>query len=292
MDKNFIAERQSALQNYLNLILMNPILASSLGVRKFLDPQNYVLSLQELALQHVSMALRSEVNYELIKPISEMGWRLRKHYFLVKSKMNPRAEMVLQWVEYGPDKYLDDKDLSTVLKCLVNLNHPHIEKLEFVHCGDGGSFVVRQLHQCGTLRDVICSTKPKTSFLKKYGSPKQVKPLQLHEISTYGYQILETLIFLHEKGIPFGHLHLGNILLLDNSIHLLDIENGVLGLPSYYRPFFVQHKKINTLEAIDVYSFGHVLFEMAFGHPLHESICDNIPPSCPSQIRKYRHQTQ
>lgn len=285
MDKNFIAERKSALQNYLNIILMNPILASSLGVRKFLDPQNYVMSLQEQALQHVSMALRSEVNYELIKPIPEMGWRLRKHYFLVKSKMNPKSEMVLQWVEYGPDKYLEDKDLNSVLKCLVNLNHPHIEKLEFVHSGEGGSFVVRTLHPNGTLRDVICQAKPKTSFLKKYGNPKQVRLLQLHEVSNYGHQILEALVLLQEKGIPYGHLHLGNILLLDNSIRLLDIENGVLGLPSYYRPFFVQHKKINTMEAVDVYSFGHVLFEMAFGFPLHESVCDNLPSSCPAQLR-------
>lgn len=57
----------------------------------------------------------------------------------------------------------------------------------------------------------------------------------------------------------------------------MDIENGVLGVPSFYRPYFMQHKKISNMEAIDVYCFGHVLYEMMFGTPLHESITDNIP---------------
>lgn len=42
----------------------------------------------------------------------------------------------------------------------------------------------------------------------------------------------------------------------------------------------MQHKKINNIQAIDVYCFGHVLYEMMFGTPLHESIVDNIP-NCP-----------
>jgi hypothetical protein len=37
-------------------------------VRKFLDPDNYATPFQEMALQHVSLTLRSEVNYEVIKP--------------------------------------------------------------------------------------------------------------------------------------------------------------------------------------------------------------------------------
>lgn len=73
--------------------------------------------------------------------------------------------------------------------------------------------------------------------------------------------------------------------MLENDVvKLLDIENGVLGLPSFYRPFFMQHRKISTLEAVDVYCFGHVIYEMTFGSPLHESVCDNLPPNCPPNI--------
>lgn len=88
---------------------------------------------------------------------------------------------------------------------------------------------------------------------------------------------------MHNKGnnytIKFcsGHLHSGNVSIQDDRIKLMDVENGVLGVPSFYRPYFMQHRRICTLEAIDVYCFGHTLYEMAFGGPLQESTCDNFP---------------
>lgn len=75
-------------------------------------------------------------------------------------------------------------------------------------------------------------------------------------------------------------MHTGNIITDGDRIRLLDIENGILGVPSYYRPYFTQHKKINTMESIDVYCFGHVLYEMMFGAPLRESVVDDIK-NCP-----------
>lgn len=54
-------------------------------------------------------------------------------------------------------------------------------------------------------------------------------------------------------------------------------------MPSFYRPFFVQHSKIHKPEAIDVYCFGHVLFEMAMGYPLQESIVRQIT-DCPESL--------
>lgn len=41
MDREFIAERQKGLQTYLDSITQNPLLCSSLPVKKFLDPNNY-----------------------------------------------------------------------------------------------------------------------------------------------------------------------------------------------------------------------------------------------------------
>lgn len=41
MRQDFIAERRLALQEYINTVLMNPILASSLPTKKFIDPDNY-----------------------------------------------------------------------------------------------------------------------------------------------------------------------------------------------------------------------------------------------------------
>lgn len=41
MDREFIAERQMGLQTYLYSLIQNPLLCSSLSVKKFLDPNNY-----------------------------------------------------------------------------------------------------------------------------------------------------------------------------------------------------------------------------------------------------------
>lgn len=75
----------------------------------------YVLFL-ELALQHVSLALRSEVGWEVVGPLPDIGWRLRKHFYQVKCKVSPKEEYIASWTDYGPDKYLDDKDMHAVFK--------------------------------------------------------------------------------------------------------------------------------------------------------------------------------
>lgn len=41
MRPEFIAERRQALQLYINTLLMNPILASSLPAKRFVDPDSY-----------------------------------------------------------------------------------------------------------------------------------------------------------------------------------------------------------------------------------------------------------
>ncbi|XP_076248575.1 PX domain-containing protein kinase-like protein isoform X1 [Calliopsis andreniformis] len=277
MEPDFIAQRQVALQNFLNTILMNPILASSLPMKKFLDPDNYTAPLHEIALQQVSLALRSDANFEVCKAIPDMGWRLRKHYYTVKNRQNPKQELLLAWVEFGPDKHLQDKDMQGVFKSLGTLKHNYIEPIVYQHVTENGALTIRNFHQAGTLRDTLCVTKPKQPFIKKYGNPKQTKSLTVPDIAMYGYQILEALGFLHEKGLPYGHLHTGNILLIQRCAKLLDIENGLLGLPAFYRPYVVQRRKLHATTQVDVYSFGHVLYEMAFGRPLLEATCSELP---------------
>ncbi|GJQ76117.1 hypothetical protein Trydic_g1865 [Trypoxylus dichotomus] len=285
MDPEFISERQQALQKYLNSVVMNPILVSSLPARSFIDPANYCQPFRELALQHVSLALRGEVGWEVVSPLTEIGWRLRKHYYHVRSKSAPKEEFWASWTDYGPDKHLDDKDMHAVFKSLSQIQHPYIFPIELCLCTDIGALVVRTSHKNGSLRDILCGVKPKQSFLKKYGNPKGHKPLETSQIALYGRQILEVLKFLHDKGLPYGHLHTGNIIIDNDRVKLLDIENGVLGVPSFYRPYFMQHKKIFSMQSIDVYSFGHTLYEMTFGAPLHESIVENYPTNCQQLLK-------
>lgn len=63
------------------------------------------------------------------------------------------------------------------------------------------------------------------------------------------------------------------------------MENFLFGVPSFYRPFFIQHCKVNTLEAIDVYAFGHFMHELALGYPLQESYARQIA-DCPESLSK------
>lgn len=125
-----------------------------------------------------------------------MGWRLRKHYYTVKNRQNPKQELLLAWVEFGPDKHLQDKDMQGIFKSLGCLRHDYIETPVHQHVTDNGALMIRNFHQAGTLRDTLCQTKPKQPFIKKYGNPKQTKCLTTSEIATYGYQVITFLMKL------------------------------------------------------------------------------------------------
>uniref|UniRef100_A0A8C7MDU4 PX domain containing serine/threonine kinase n=1 Tax=Oncorhynchus kisutch TaxID=8019 RepID=A0A8C7MDU4_ONCKI len=277
MDREFIAERQRGLQVYLDFITQHHILATCQLVKKFLDTNNYSANYTEIALQQVSMFFRSDPKWEVVEPLKDIGWRIRKKYFLIKNKEQPKERQVLSWVDLGPDKFLSDKDLQSTMKLLPSLTNPYIYPVTFANTSELSALVIRMFKEKGTLRDLICKVKPKEAFMRKYCSPKKIQGLELQQIRTYGRQILEVLRFLHDKGFPYGHLHASNIVIEDNTCKVLDIENSLLGLPSYYRPYITQFRKINTTESIDVYSFGHLLYEMTYGRPPDAVPVDQYP---------------
>ncbi|XP_037949454.1 PX domain-containing protein kinase-like protein [Teleopsis dalmanni] len=321
MRPDFIAQRRQALQIYINTVLMNPILASSLPAKRFVDPDSYSQSFHDQAVQNASLCLRSDGTWTLGATLGLIGWRLRKHFFKVSPKppdksasklvksgsqshqskhigaagsngsgssldsgMLDPSELVLEWLEFGPDKYIDDKELGGILRSLMGLHHPYIEPVVYATHNENGCLIIRKFHKHGTLKDFLCMSTPKNPFLRKYGNPKGRTALTMKQVANYGRQILEVLIYLHSKGYPYGHLHSGNIVIVDDCVKLLDVENYILGVPAFYRPFFVQHSKIHTVEQVDVYCFGHVLFEMAMGYPLQESVVRQIN-DCPESLK-------
>ena len=143
----------------------------------------------------MSLALRSDANYEVGKAIPDMGWRLRKHYYTVKNRQNPKQELLLAWVEFGPDKHLQDKDMQGVFKSLGTLKHAHVEGIVHQHVTENGALTIRNFHADGTLRDILCNSKPKQPFIKKYGNPKQTKSLAAAEIATYAYQVCSLITY-------------------------------------------------------------------------------------------------
>ncbi|XP_023571496.1 PX domain-containing protein kinase-like protein [Octodon degus] len=279
MDREFIAERQKGLQNYLSVITTNHVLSNCELVKKFLDPNNYSANYTEIALQQVSMFFRSEPKWEVVEPLKDIGWRIRKKYFLMKIKNQPKERLVLSWADLGPDKYLSDKDFQCLIKLLPSCLHPYVYRVTFATASESSALLIRMFSEKGTLKDLIYKAKPKDPFLKKYCNPKKIQGLELQQIKTYGRQILEVLKFLHDKGFPYGHLHASNVLLDGDTCRLLDLENSLLGLPSFYRPFFTQFRKINTLESVDVHCFGHLLYEMTYGRPPDSVPVDSFPPA-------------
>ncbi|XP_063796945.1 PX domain-containing protein kinase-like protein isoform X2 [Pseudophryne corroboree] len=279
MDREFIAERQKGLQNYLNVITSNHILSNHETVKKFLDPNNYSANYTEIALQQVSMFFRSEPKFEVVEPLKDIGWRLRKRYFLMKCKNQPKEYLVLSWADLGPDKYLQDKDFQCAIKLLQSWSHPNIYRVTFATASELSALIIRPFNEKGTLKDLIYKAKPKDPFLKKYCNPRKIQGLELQQIKTFGRQILEVLKFLQDRGFPYGHLHASNVMLEGETCRLMDLENSLLGLPSFYRSYFSQFRKINTLESIDVHCFGHLLYEMTYGRPPDSVPVDQFPPA-------------
>uniref|UniRef100_A0A3P8NVJ0 PX domain containing serine/threonine kinase n=1 Tax=Astatotilapia calliptera TaxID=8154 RepID=A0A3P8NVJ0_ASTCA len=279
MDREFIAERQRGLQTYLDTITQHPLLCSSLPVKKFLDPNNYSANYTEIALQQVSMFFRSDPKWEVLEPLRDMGWRIRKKYFLVKNKEQTKERYLLSWVDLGPDKFLSDKDLQSAIKLLTSLSIPYLCPLLFSSTSESSALLIRPFSEKGSLRDHICKVKPRESYLKKYCNPKKSQGLELPHIKLYGRQILEGLKLLHDAGIFFGHLHTSNVLVDDGVCRLMDVENGMLGVPSALRPAFTQFRKINTTESIDVFCFGHLLYEMTYGRPPDSVPIEQYPPA-------------
>ncbi|RUS82137.1 hypothetical protein EGW08_010111 [Elysia chlorotica] len=284
-DRDFIKERQNGLQAYLNAITSIPVLANSLAVKKFLDERNYSSNLLEIALQHVSMIFRSETSWDVVEPLPDIGWRIRKHYILVKLVAQPKVKQMLSWTEFGPDMGLPIKELTAIVRLLPTIQHPFIFPPAFVTANENGGMVISEFIDSGSLRDFIYKCKLKNNYMKKYCPPKQYAAPDINFVKHSGRQILEALKFLHDKGFPYGHLHTGNVFIRNKCCQLSGLEGSFMGLPSYYRAFYTQLKKVQTLEAVDVYCFGHVLYEIALGFQLTSPTCDKFPVECPPQIR-------
>ncbi|XP_078802928.1 PX domain-containing protein kinase-like protein isoform X3 [Oryzias latipes] len=223
------------------------------------------------------MFFRSDPKWEILEPLRDMGWRIKKKYFLVKNKELPKEKYLLSWVDLGPDKVLSDKDLQSAMKLLTSFSTPYLCPLLFSNVSESSALLIRPFNESGCLRDHICKVKPRDSYLKKYCNPKRSQGLELEQIKLYGRQILEGLKLLHDNGMFFGHLHTSNVMVEEDVCQLLEVENGILGVPSMLRATFSQLRKINTTESIDVFCFGHSLYEMTYGRPPDSVPVDQFP---------------
>ncbi|EDV29715.1 uncharacterized protein TRIADDRAFT_52399 [Trichoplax adhaerens] len=192
LDKDFVAKRKQQLQVYVNVILEDPFLSHCLTVKKFFDPTRYTIDFYDIALRNVSMFFRSDQTWDIVESLRSIGWRLRKNYFLVKSKQDIKASKMLSWADIGHLSKISNKDRQSVLKLLPTMQHPYIQSVLLADSNDLGGVIIRNFSMQGSLRDYICKTKIKQHYIKKYANPKLYHALPLPEIKTFGRQILET----------------------------------------------------------------------------------------------------
>jgi PX domain-containing protein kinase-like protein len=101
MKKEFLSIRQTGLQEFMEKVMDNLLLANSLPVKSFLDQENYSENFRESALAHVSMFVRSDSNWQVIEPFNDIGWRFRKQYILLKNPEQSNLRYILTWVCYA-----------------------------------------------------------------------------------------------------------------------------------------------------------------------------------------------
>lgn len=138
-------------------------------------------------------------------------------------------------------------------------------------------------------------------FNKKYSA--RGKPIHHSLLVNYSTQILNALIYLHEKRFYMMHLHSGNILIDEesNRIQLVDLENCIFDIPiknehlmSYAFDSFNEDlqytrtdknssiltgifgSKINIFEKLDIISLGRLIYEMATGKELNAPYPDDL----------------
>lgn len=73
------------------------------------------------------------------------GSSINEHHHTAHSgQHHDGEELVIEWLEYGPDKFIEDKELAGILKSLMNLQHPHIESIVYAGHNENGCLVIRK----------------------------------------------------------------------------------------------------------------------------------------------------
>ena len=67
------------------------------------------------------MALRNNDRYQVTKTLAGIGGQLRNCYYLVKDGQQPKIQKILNWTDFGPNKFLEDKTLQSLAKSFSTL---------------------------------------------------------------------------------------------------------------------------------------------------------------------------
>lgn len=217
----------------------------------------------------VRMYLRS-TSSEVEKPLLHIGGRPGKYFF----KLTGNA--VISAVRKGPRSKLGDhpsvkKAFRSIMQQLSS-SHPLLSApsdIDFLP--DSGLCITwRTVFAKGSLRDLLHGSKWQDNFDFKYR--KAGKPFSESKIAKFGRQILFSLLWLESSGLPYTHLHAGNVLIDRDICFLSDLELPFLGANRHYEQVFqefaLRHPRASALADLNVISFGAMLFELSVGRDM------------------------
>lgn len=213
--------------------------------------------------------LKDSKTYRFIDHLPDIGSRINKEWFLVRDSQQ-EMDAVLTMVPWSTQCVISfTKSTKKTLKELFSLlQHPYlypVMDVDFVFEHNLVMFI-HPFRSGGSLKDVIYGSRPRSPWEQKYRV--KGKSLSLTQIRNYGRQILEALLYLRDKGLPVcGHVHSGNIFIVNGVSKLSGFENCLFGWKSRLNP--VIKKLIRDKQSdVDVIQFGHLLYEMLGGYEL------------------------
>lgn len=83
--------------------------------------RSQLIFFSELALQHISLVLRSNQQYEIQKHLPDIGSQIRNCYYLVRDSQEAKVQKILLWSDFGPLRSLEDKSIQSLLKSISQI---------------------------------------------------------------------------------------------------------------------------------------------------------------------------
>lgn len=207
--------------------------------------------------------------YDQLEHISALGSRPDKQWFKVYH--TGLHEPLLMTMVRAPETMpiaLNPSTNKLVKDMLDLLDHPFIFPIHNIEWMIDQNIIVTmyQVGKRGSLKDYIYQCSLYGPWRQKY--QEKSRSLNVTQVKVFGKQILMALIHAQSKGFPaHGHVHTGNIILDGNSCRLMGFESAFIGEEPTILPLIKKKIKHNK-KAIDVVSFGHMIYEMCVGAAL------------------------
>eukprot|EP01100_Stratorugosa_tubuloviscum_P012788 TRINITY_DN6167_c2_g2_i1.p1 TRINITY_DN6167_c2_g2~~TRINITY_DN6167_c2_g2_i1.p1 ORF type:complete len:455 (-),score=143.03 TRINITY_DN6167_c2_g2_i1:14-1378(-) len=206
-----------------------------------------------------SLFILRELKYRVSEQICLIGRRTPpiKSWFII-SATNSADEKLMTITQFSNEMKVKLSAYENQIKQLNSLiNSPFVNPILHFELRSARDCIVvmREFENRGSLKDVLFGNSyPKQNYGVKYDISR-VRPMRVDGIQKAAAQILQGLIYLNSIGIPFVHLHLGNVIVNNKNCCITEYENSFLGIAPYYTLFST--KIIPELEC-----FSYVIYEM------------------------------